>query len=71
MQDVIHADHAVTAWYYTALSFTGPVTGVIIGGVVTQQQGGYSTKKGQYIQVYAGLASVIFSLPIPFIDDLH
>lgn len=46
MHTVIHADQAVVAWYYTALSFTGPVSGVIVGGLVTQHYDGYSTEKG-------------------------
>ena len=35
MHTVLGADSQVVAWWFVALSFTGPVSGVIVGGIVT------------------------------------
>jgi hypothetical protein len=31
-------------WYFSAMSFSGPISGVIVGGIVTQMFGGYAVK---------------------------
>jgi len=46
MHTILGADNDLVAWYFSALSFTGPVSGVIVGGIVTQGCGGYNTRKG-------------------------
>lgn len=71
MHNVLGGKEDLVAWYFAALSFTGPVSGVIVGGIVTQAYGGYNTKKGQMIQIYAGMASLIAGMPSPFVSDLH
>ena len=35
MHNVLGGNEDLVAWYFAALSFTGPVSGVIVGGIVT------------------------------------
>jgi len=49
MEKILGADKEIVAWYFSFLSFTAPVSGVIVGGIVTQYLGGYNSKRGQEI----------------------
>lgn len=49
MTNVMGATPELAAIYYVALSFTGPIVGVIVGGIVTQCVGGYNSTKGQLL----------------------
>lgn len=46
MEQVLGAPKDTVTNYYTFLTLTGPVVGVIVGGIVTQYYGGYNTEKG-------------------------
>jgi hypothetical protein len=39
------ADEDVIAWWFTALTVTGPISGVIVGGVVISFLGGFEDKR--------------------------
>mmetsp|Transcript_2678 Transcript_2678/g.4509 ORF Transcript_2678/g.4509 Transcript_2678/m.4509 type:complete len:153 (+) Transcript_2678:1409-1867(+) len=52
------------------LSFTAPLSGVIIGGIVITNLGGYNSKRSHYCLVCMGLGAVLVCLPAPFIDKV-
>lgn len=53
---------------YTTTSITGPVGGVIMGGIITTYFGGYNTYKSHRLQQFIGICAVACALPIPFVD---
>lgn len=44
MQTVLGMTREQATWYFSAMSFSGPISGVIVGGIVTQMFGGYAVK---------------------------
>ena len=66
MMAVLGANADQAAFYFVVLSFTGPILGVVVGGIMTSYVGGYNTTKGQLLQCLAGVLAVGFGLPIPF-----
>ena len=36
-------------FYFTVTSFTAPVGGVVVGGIITSKLGGYNAKKAQKV----------------------
>ena len=46
MTNVLGASADLAAIYYVVLCFTGPIVGVIAGGLLTQFVGGYNSTKG-------------------------
>jgi len=71
MMAVLGVNADTAAFYFVLLSFTGPILGVIVGGLMTSWVGGYNTTKGQLLQCLAGVLAVVFGLPIPFCNDIH
>lgn len=55
--------------YFSTVSLTAPIGGVIIGGIVTSAYGGYNTKKAQKIQCIMGCCAVASALPIPLMSQ--
>lgn len=53
---------------YTTTSITGPIGGVIVGGVITTYFGGYNTYKAHRLQQVVGVLAVACAIPIPFVD---
>lgn len=49
MTNVLGATAELAALYFVILCFTGPIVGVIMGGVLTQYFGGYNSTKGQLL----------------------
>lgn len=49
MMNVMGATPEEAAIYYIILCFTGPIVGVIVGGIATQCVGGYNSTKGQLL----------------------
>lgn len=45
MINVLEADTETVGWYYSFLSFTAPISGVIASGIITTKLGGYNTLK--------------------------
>lgn len=54
------------AVFYSTLSITAPIFGVIIGGIGTTWLGGYNTIKAQRLQQLLGIMAVFCVIPIPF-----
>jgi len=49
MMAVMGANADQAAFYFVVLSFTGPILGVVVGGIMTSYVGGYNTTKGQLL----------------------
>lgn len=52
---------------FGAVSITGPVMGVIFGGMVSSKLGGYNNTKSLYMTAFLAFFSLFFALPIAFI----
>jgi sugar phosphate permease len=46
LQDVLNYDQEKSALIYMVVCFTGPVAGVIVGGLITNAYGGYNSRDG-------------------------
>ena len=46
MDNIFHGDPKLVTIYFIVISFTAPVSGVVVGGIATTYYGGYNTKKG-------------------------
>jgi hypothetical protein len=46
MHHVLKVDPALIAIYFALMTITAPISGVIIGGIVTNYLGGYETFRG-------------------------
>ena len=46
MDQVLGAPKDTVTSYFTIITLSGPIGGVITGGIVTQNYGGYNTEKG-------------------------
>ena len=71
MVTVLGASPKVAAIYFIVLCFTGPIVGVIFGGILTSLCGGYNSTKGQLLQCVGGVLAVISGLPIPFCSNVN
>ena len=49
MQNVMEIEPELAAWYFAALCFTAPITGVVMGGIMTTYLGGYNEPKAQVL----------------------
>jgi len=59
------------AIFYTTISITAPIFGVIIGGVITTWFGGYNTTNAHRLHQVVGMLAVCSALPIPFVNFSH
>lgn len=66
MQHVMEIDEDTSAWIFAVLSFTAPVSGVVVGGILTTSLGGYNDPRAMVLQVCMGLCAAVSALPIPF-----
>ena len=57
------------ALYYAALSISAPVSGVVVGGIMTTRAGGYNTREAQRLQCVLGACAVACAVPIPFFTN--
>lgn len=71
MTNVLGASPEMAAFYYVVLCFTGPIVGVVAGGVITQYIGGYNSTKGQLLQCLAGVLASVSGMPVPFCNNIH
>ena len=68
LKDIFNLGADDAAVFYTTTSITGPVGGVIVGGVVTTHLGGYNTYKAHRLMQGVGLLAVACALPVPFVN---
>lgn len=71
LRHILESSEEAIAWYFTAISITGPVSGVIVGGIITQYLGGYNDVRAQKVLMYAGLGAVAVSIPAPFMHHIE
>jgi len=71
LQNILHAEPEVVAIYFSTTSLTGPVLGVIIGGIITTHYGGYNTRKAQKLQCIVGILAALSGIPIPFLNSFY
>ena len=45
MKTVLGAEDDVVAWNYAVTTFTAPISGVIVGGILTTWLGGYNDSR--------------------------
>ena len=45
LEQVLMVDKSLAASFFAVVSFTAPVSGVLIGGLITSFYGGYNTRK--------------------------
>ena len=50
------------------ISITGPILGVFVGGQITTALGGYNSVSNLYSIMIMSLFSILFALPIPFLE---
>lgn len=56
----------IAAVSYSVISFTGPISGVIVGGILTTYCGGYNEPKGQLLQCICAILTILSAIPVPF-----
>lgn len=71
LKNVIGVDDNTVSIYFSTSSLSAPVSGVIIGGIITSAYGGYNTKKGQKLQSIVGCCAVLCALPIPWLSKFY
>jgi len=71
MITVLLIDKAVATSFVAATSITAPISGVLVGGLVTAFYGGYNAKKSQTIVLINGWACVACAIPIPLVSGLY
>jgi sugar phosphate permease len=68
LKNVYGLSEDAAAIFYTSTSITGPIAGVIIGGIITQYLGGYNTYNSHRLMQVVGILAVAAAIPIPFCD---
>jgi sugar phosphate permease len=71
LKNVLNQDDQTVSIYFSTCSLTAPVSGVIIGGIITTSYGGYNSRKAQKIQVMMGLCAMFSALPIPWMNNFY
>ena len=71
MIQVLGASPDTAAIYFVVITLTGPIVGVVVGGILTQYVGGYNSTKGQLLQCLCSVLAVISGIPVPFCDNLN
>ena len=71
LQNVLKVEESTVNIFFSVTSFTAPISGVIIGGIVTTSFGGYNTRKAQKLQAYVGSLALFAALPIPWINEFY
>jgi len=69
LKEVLNVSDEVVNIYFTVTCFSGPVSGVVCGGVVTTRLGGYNTMKSFKVIRIVGVLAVCCALPIPFLPS--
>ena len=69
LQNIIHQDKDVVSYYFSVTSFTAPIGGVVIAGIIMQKFGGYQNPKAQKLLVIMGWCGCACSLAVPFVSD--
>lgn len=63
---VMHMEAGYVFMTFGLVSVTGPVMGVIFGGIVSTKLGGYNNTKSLYVTAILAFTSCLVAMPIPF-----
>ena len=69
LKSIIGVDEQSVSIFFVVTCFSAPVSGVIVGGIVTTAFGGYNTKKSFKLLRVIGALAVVCALIIPLLDD--
>jgi sugar phosphate permease len=69
LKNILNVDDHTASVYFATTSLFAPVSGVIIGGIITTSYGGYNQRKAQLLQCVVGVCACLVALPIPFMSD--
>lgn len=53
------------------ICITGPVSGLVIGGLMTSYYGGYNNQRAQMMSVVSGWICTVIGLPMPWVSSFH
>lgn len=65
---VLGIDKTIATSLVAITSITAPISGVLVGGIVTSYCGGCKTQKAQKVSLLAGWICMFCSLPIPWVN---
>jgi len=71
MRSVLKMEKEIVFISYAFLTLSAPVTGVIVGGIITDKRGGYTSKEAHDFVIFFGVLSALSGLPIPFLDNFY
>jgi len=69
-ENVLNVNKTLGSTITAIVTFTGPVSGVVIGGIVCDKFGGYDDWRAQRLVLPIALAAAIFTIPTPLVDSL-
>ena len=58
-------------YYYAFTCLTGPIAGVIIGGIIFSYIGGYNSPKAYALACLLGFFACVACLPVPYCDNKY
>ena len=70
MEKVLHQKKGNVVIYFTVVTLTSPVMGVILGGNLTAYLGGYSAKKSVQQTLLFAFLCLLSSIPIPLMNTI-
>ena len=56
-------------WYFSFTCLTAPISGVVVGGIIFSNIGGYNSPKAFGLCVLLGFFAAICALPVPFLHE--
>ena len=69
LQIVMDIKSTEVYWYFSFTCLTAPITGVIVGGIIFSNIGGYNSPKAFGLCVLLGFFACVSALPIPFLHE--
>ena len=70
MEQVLLVEKSLANSFFAVVSFTAPVSGVLVGGLITSLFGGYNTRKAQQLTKNIGIFVACLVIPMPWMNDV-
>ena len=71
MITILKINAQVATSFVAIACITGPLSGVLVGGLVTSYYGGYNTKQSRKISLVSSWICLGCAIPIPIVDTLQ
>jgi len=71
LRNVLHAPASSIFVVYLIVSLTAPTIGVIVGGAIVHNCGGYSGDKAMPICILFSLFAISVGIPVPFVNEFY